>query len=151
MGIYQPLLDRWKGCQFKAERLLSKSKFEDPSKYRMQVAIKLSEFGEELPDHGEDNIQVFALEKAITELYERECAVKYENKYRDQFRLLKDLEDKKDQYEKLTSLLYQAGIDGLYLPIAHFSSMALAKESISFQNISKSDETVALGKLIFKE
>jgi ABC-type transport system substrate-binding protein len=68
--------------------------------------------------------------------------------YKAQFEKIKEQPSTPQiQAEKMRELVHKAGIDGFYLPLAHFSSVAVANKGISFEGIWQTDETIDISKL----
>lgn len=76
----------------------------------------------------------------------------YDNIYRDKFReIVESKEDTNKKNHLFRSLIAEAGREGRYVPIAHFSSVAIAEKEIDFALIRETDETVDLSKLRIKK
>jgi ABC-type transport system substrate-binding protein len=72
----------------------------------------------------------------------------YDYKIRSQFEQLKKIHSQDERYTKLRKMLKQAGEDGLYLPLAHFSSIAASDASLNLGKLRPSDETVDLSRVV---
>jgi MarR-like DNA-binding transcriptional regulator SgrR of sgrS sRNA len=72
----------------------------------------------------------------------------YDYKVRDQFDQIKGINDQESRHVKLREMLKRAGEDGLYLPLAHFSSIAASDASLALSKIRPSDETVDLSRVV---
>lgn len=75
----------------------------------------------------------------------------YDHSYRKKLSQIKRIADREKQRDELINILYDAGREGLYVPLAHFSSVAISAPGISLKRIRESDETVDLSKVIFEE
>lgn len=71
LGVYTPLLERWKLSGMEICDVKIKNGFKDPVKYRIQVIADFPDIGR-LGGYGEGEIEILAYEKAICELFERE-------------------------------------------------------------------------------
>ncbi len=71
----------------------------------------------------------------------------YDGKYRKKFSEIKKEKEESKRYAELKELMYKAGEEGLYLPLAHFSSLAVGDHTLDLTQIRASDETVNLSKV----
>ena len=81
---------------------------------------------------------------------DREFIGDYDHAYRHEFETIKGIRDAATRVARLRELITRAGAQGLYVPIAHFSSIAVADHSLDLKRIRPSDETVDLSKVIVR-
>jgi MarR-like DNA-binding transcriptional regulator SgrR of sgrS sRNA len=81
---------------------------------------------------------------------EREFIGDYDHAYRHEFEKIKDIRDSSVRVERLRELITRAGAQGLYVPLAHFSSIAVADHTLDLSRIRASDETVDISKVIVR-
>jgi len=74
----------------------------------------------------------------------------YERVYRKEFESIKSEKDASDRVSRLRALIRKAGERGLYIPLAHFSSIATATPDLDLSLITEADETVNLSRVIVK-
>jgi ABC-type oligopeptide transport system substrate-binding subunit len=74
----------------------------------------------------------------------------YDHAYRHEFEKIKNIRDAATRIARLRELITRAGSQGLYVPIAHFSSIAVTNHSLDLKQIRPSDETVDLSKVIVR-
>lgn len=71
----------------------------------------------------------------------------WEGKLKNKFQALKKETDIPKQHASLKEMIYQSAQDGYYIPLAHFSSIAIADKNLSLKSIRQSDETVDISKI----
>jgi len=71
--------------------------------------------------------------------------------YKKRFDESKKIVDRTNLVSELRRLLTDAGKEGLYLPLAHFSSIAVADSLLDLKNIRVTDETVDMSKIIIRK
>lgn len=74
----------------------------------------------------------------------------YDHAYRHEFEKIKDIRDAATRIARLRELITRAGAQGLYVPISHFSSIAVANHALDLKQIRPSDETVDLSKVLVR-
>ncbi len=75
----------------------------------------------------------------------------YDNLIQQQYIKLKKITNDIERDKKLAEMLLNAGQEGLYLPLAHFSSIALFTKNISAERVKFYDETIDISDLDFAE
>jgi MarR-like DNA-binding transcriptional regulator SgrR of sgrS sRNA len=70
---------------------------------------------------------------------------------RRKFSLMKAMRDARAQTASLIELVHDAGREGRYVPLAHYSSVAIATGGFSLKNIRPIDETVDLSKVVVED